>query len=90
MHVRKRKRQSSANWFLFVDGEGTTLVLLGTLRNDALLGNDICARLRPNSVRNRSRQDVESLVGFGSPKIRSVLTISLNEKLQSYLKNFDR
>ena len=90
MHVGKRKRQSFANWFLFVDGEGATLVLLGTLRNDALLGNDICPRLRPNSVRNRNRQDIKSLVGFGSPKIRSILTMSVNEKLPSYLKKFDR
>ena len=58
----KGKRQSFANWFLFVDGEGTSLVLLRTLRNDALLGNDICPHLHPNSVRNRNRQDVKSLV----------------------------
>ena len=59
MHVGKRKRQSFANWFLFVDGEEITLVLLGTLRNDSLLGNDICPQLRLNSVRNRDRQDVD-------------------------------
>ena len=53
----EKKRWNFANWFLFVDGEETTVVLLATLRNDALIGNDISPRLCPNSVRNRNRQD---------------------------------
>ena len=31
VHVGKRKRQSFANWFLFVNGERTNLVQLRTL-----------------------------------------------------------
>ena len=43
VHVGKElKRQSFANWFLFVDGEKTNLVLLRVLRNDALFRDKIC------------------------------------------------
>ena len=78
VHVGKRKRQSFANWFLFVNGERTNLVQLRTLRNDPFLKNQLSKVLRLNSVRNRDRQDVESLVEIGSKVVRSVLSSNVH------------
>ena len=69
VYVGKRKRQSFANWFLFLDGERTNLVPLRTLWNGKLF-RDL------NSVWKRHRQDVEYLVELGFPEIRSILTRS--------------
>ena len=44
VHVGKRKGQSFANWFLYVDGERTNLVLLRTFRNDMLFRDEICCQ----------------------------------------------
>lgn len=77
VHVGKRKRQSFSNWFLFVGGERTNLVLLRTLRNDPLLRTKLCSHVRLNSVRNRDRQDVESLVEIGSDEVRAILSTSV-------------
>ena len=78
-YVGKRKRQSFANWFLFVAEERTNLVLLRTLWNDASLRDELCPHLRLNSVQKRDRQDVESLVELGSLDIRSILTRSVKK-----------
>ena len=70
VRVGKRKRQSFANWFPFVDQERTKLVLLRALWNDTL---------GLNSVRNRNRQDVKSFAEVGSPEIRPILTKSVKK-----------
>ena len=44
VHVVKRKGQSFANWFLYVDGERTNLVPLRTIRNDMLFRDEICCQ----------------------------------------------
>ena len=79
VHVGKRKRQSFSNWFLFVGGERTNLVLLRTLRNDSLLRTKLCSHVRLNSVINRDRQDVESLVEIGSDEVRTILSTNVKK-----------
>ena len=77
--VGKKKRQSFANRFLFVDAERTNLVPLRTVRNDTLLRDEIFPHLRLNLVGNRDRRDVKSLVELGSLEIRSILTRSVKQ-----------
>ncbi len=71
IHVGKRKRQSFVCWFLVVDGERVNLVLLRELRNS--LKEELRPHLRLNSVRNRDRQDVNSLIEIGSPAVINVI-----------------
>ena len=49
------------------------LVLLRELRIDPLLKDKLSPHIKMNSVRNRDRQDVESLAEIGAPEVCSVL-----------------
>ena len=69
VHVAKRKRQSFANWWLWVEGTRTNLVLLRDLRNDANLRPTLKKYTKLSSVRNRDRQDVESLLEISSNEV---------------------
>ena len=71
VHVAKRKRQSFANWFLLVNKYRINLVQLRELRND--LHSKLAPLLPLSSVRNRDRQDVDSIMEISSPLVTQVL-----------------
>lgn len=73
VHVAKRKRQSFANWFIYVNGERINLVLLRELRNDDAIRDKLAEILPCSAVRNRDRQDVESILQICSDEVREVL-----------------
>ena len=73
VHVAKRKRQSFCNWFLLVNGYRINLVQLRELRNDPLLSSTLAPLLPLSAVRNRDRQDVESILQISNKKVTAVL-----------------
>ena len=62
VHVAKRKQQSFSNWFLWVDGVRVNLVQLRELRNDPSLNSKLSEKIPLSAVRNRDRQDVDSIL----------------------------
>ena len=70
VHVAKRKRQSFSNWFLSVNKYRINLVQLRELRND--LHSKLAPLLPLSSVRNRDRQDVDSIMEISSPLVTQV------------------
>ncbi len=73
VHVAKRKCQGFCNWFLWVNGYLCNLVLLRELRLDKFIQPLLQPHLALNSVRNRDRQDVNSLAEIGSEPVREAL-----------------
>lgn len=73
VHVAKRKRQSFVNWWLIVNEERTNLVQLRQLRNDPFLHPKLSPLMPVSAVRNRDRQDVESILQISSPSVRAIL-----------------
>ena len=74
-HVAKKKWQSFSNWFLLVNNYRVNLVQLRELRNDNTLHSELAAPLLPlSAVRNRDRQDVNSVMEISSPSVRKILT----------------
>ena len=73
VHVAKRKRQSFSNWFLLVNKYRINLVQLRELRNDKALHSKLAPLLPLSAVRNRDRQDVDSIMEISSPLVRNVL-----------------
>lgn len=73
VHVAKRKRQSFANWWLLIKEERKNLEQLRQLRNDPILHSKMSPLLPVSAVRNRDRQDVESVLQISSPKVQEVL-----------------
>ena len=74
VHVAKRKRQSFSNWFLLVKSYRVNLVQLRELRNDNALHSKLAPLLPLSTVRNRDRQDVDSVMEISSPSVRKILT----------------
>jgi hypothetical protein len=74
VHVAKRKRQSFSNWFLLVNNYRINLVQLRELRNDHALHSKLAPLVPLSAVRNRDRQDVESIMEISSPLVRKILT----------------
>ena len=74
VHVAKRKRQSFSNWFLLVNNYRVNLVQLRELRNDNTLHSKLAPLLPLSTVRNRDRQDVDSVMEISSPSVRKILT----------------
>ena len=74
VHVAKRKRQSFSNWFLLVNNYRINLVQLRELRNDSALHSKLAPVLPLGAVRNRDRQDVDSVMEISSPSVRKILT----------------
>lgn len=62
VHVAKRKRQSFSNWFLRVDDARVNLVQLRELRNDPSLYSKLSEKFPLRAVRDRDRQDVDSIL----------------------------
>ncbi|CAB4038822.1 Hypothetical predicted protein, partial [Paramuricea clavata] len=73
VHVAKRKRQSFSNWFLLVNNYRINLVQLRELRNDHALHSKLAPLVPLSAVRNRDRQDVESIMEISSPLVRKIL-----------------
>ena len=73
VHVAKRKRQSFANWFLIVDEYRINLVQVRELRNDLFLSPKLTPLVPLSAVRNRDRQDVESILQISHVKVRNVI-----------------
>ena len=69
--------------FLFVDGDKSSTCK--NVANDTLFRDEVCPNLRLNSVRNRNRQDIESVVELGSPVIRSILTRSVKKITHTFV-----
>ncbi|CAB4029949.1 Hypothetical predicted protein, partial [Paramuricea clavata] len=74
VHVAKRKRQSFSNWFLLVNNYQINLVQLGEQRNDHAFHSKLAPLVPISAVRNRDRQDVESIMENSSPLVRKILT----------------
>jgi hypothetical protein len=73
VHVAKRKRQGFSNWFLWVDDVRINLVQLRELRNDPSLYSELSKLIPLSAVRNRDRQDVESVLQISAPAVTDVL-----------------
>ena len=65
--------QSFSNCFLFVNNYRINLVQLRELRNDINLHSAIAPLLPLSAVRNRDRQDVESIMQFSNPAFRKII-----------------
>ncbi|CAB3991046.1 Hypothetical predicted protein [Paramuricea clavata] len=74
VHVAKRKRKSFSNWFLLVNNYRINLVQLRELSNDHALHSKLAPLVPLSAVRNRDRQDVESIMEISSPLVRKILT----------------
>ena len=74
VHVAKRKWQSFSNWFLLVNNYRVNLVQLRDLRNDNALHSKLAPLLPLSTVRNRDRQDVDSVMEISTPSVRKILT----------------
>ena len=72
-HVTKRKRQGFSNWFLWVDDVRINLVQLRELRNDPSLYQQLSKLIPLSAVRNRDRQDVDSVLQISDPDVTDVL-----------------
>ena len=73
VHVAKRKRQGFSNCFLWVDDVRIHLVQLRELRNDPSLYSELSKLIPLSAVRNRDRQDVESVLQISAPAVTDVL-----------------
>ena len=73
VHAAKRKRQSFSNWFLLVNRYRTNLVQLRELRNDNALHCKLAPLVLLSAVRNRDRQDVDSIMEISSPDVKKIL-----------------
>ena len=73
VHVAKRKRQSFSNWFLLVNRYRINLVQLRELRNDNTLHSKLAPFVPLSAVRNRDRQDVDSIMEISLPDVRKIL-----------------
>ena len=73
VHMAKRIRQSFSNWFIWVNESLVNVVLLRELRIDKHLKSELQPHLTINSVRNRDRQDVDSLAELGAEPVLKVL-----------------
>ena len=74
VHVAKRIRGSFANWFLWIDNCRTNLVLLRELRNDKLLYPLLSPLVPLSAVRNRDRQEVDSLLQISQEDVCKVIS----------------
>ena len=73
VHVAKRKRQSFSNWFLLVNSCRINLVQLRELRNDSNIHSNLAPLLPLSAVRNRDRQDVESIMQISTPAVGKII-----------------
>lgn len=73
VHVAKRKRQSFSNWFLWIDDVRVNLVQLRELRNDPSLYPKLSEKIPLNAVRNRDRQDVDSILQISDVAVTNAL-----------------
>ena len=73
VHVAKRKRQSFSNWFLWVDDARVNLVQLRALRNDPNLYSTLSEKIPLSAVRNRDRQDVDSILQISDVAVTDAL-----------------
>ncbi len=75
-HLGKSTKGSWGNWFIIVEGERTSLVLLRTLRDHAEpnVKGTLRKLLTLESVRNKDRQAVDSVCRLTQPQVIQCLT----------------
>ena len=65
--------QSFSNWFLWVDNARENLVQLRELRNDPSLYSKLSEKIPLSAVRNRDRQDVDSILQISDVAVTDAL-----------------